>query len=56
MLAPVDPKARLSCQVELSSMIDESRAGEVAKDAFEAEEVVLGRVRELNDGWFFPCE
>jgi len=36
-------------------MIDESRAREVAKDAFEAEEVVLGGVRELNDGWFFPC-
>jgi len=36
-------------------MIDEPRAREVAKGAFEAEEVVLGGARELNDGWFFPC-
>jgi hypothetical protein len=36
-------------------MIDEPRAREVAQGAFEAEEVVLGGVRELNDGWFFPC-
>jgi len=35
-------------------MIDEPRAREVAKGAFEAEEVVLGGARELNDGWFFP--
>jgi hypothetical protein len=36
-------------------MIDEPRAREMAKGAFEAEEVVLGGARELNDGWFFPC-
>lgn len=36
-------------------MIDEPRAREMAEGAFEAEEVVLGGARELNDGWFFPC-
>jgi hypothetical protein len=36
-------------------MIDEPRAREMAKGEFEAEEVVLGGARELNDGWFFPC-
>jgi hypothetical protein len=36
-------------------MIDEPRAREVAKGAFEADEVVLGGAREFNDGWFFPC-
>jgi hypothetical protein len=35
-------------------MIDESRARELASGAFEAEEVVLGSARELNDGWLFP--
>lgn len=35
-------------------MIDEPRAYELAMDAFEAEEAVLGSARKLNDGWFFP--
>jgi hypothetical protein len=36
-------------------MIDEARAREAAEGAFEGKEVVLGGVRELNDGWFFSC-
>jgi hypothetical protein len=36
-------------------MIEESRARELAKAAFESDDVVLGDARELDDGWFFPC-
>lgn len=35
-------------------MIDEPRARELAIEAFDTQQVVLGGVRELNDGWFFP--
>lgn len=37
------------------SMIDEPQARRVAQDAVDAGSVVLGPVRELTDGWFFPC-
>jgi len=36
-------------------MIDEARAREPAKAAFESDDVVLGAARELNEGWFLPC-
>jgi hypothetical protein len=35
-------------------MIDEPRARELGKAAFEQDAVVLGDARELNEGWFFP--
>ncbi|ART69877.1 hypothetical protein BTO20_15975 [Mycobacterium dioxanotrophicus] len=35
-------------------MVDEARARELAIAAFDAQQVVLGGARELNDGWFFP--
>jgi hypothetical protein len=35
-------------------MIDEARARELGKAAFDSDDVVLGDARELNEGWFFP--
>lgn len=52
----VSPTGRRDCRCQLSfrNVIDEPRARELAIGAFEAESVVLGSARELNDGWFFP--
>jgi hypothetical protein len=36
-------------------MIEEARARELGKAAFDSDDVVLGDARELNEGWFFPC-
>jgi hypothetical protein len=36
-------------------MIDEARARELGKAAFDSDDVVLGNARELVEGWFFPC-
>jgi hypothetical protein len=36
-------------------MMGEQEARAVAEGELEADEVVLGAGRELNDGWLFPC-
>lgn len=53
--APRSTRSTLGFQLEFRSMIDEPPAREVAKGAFESDDVVLGGARELSDGWFFPC-